>query len=222
MTAPRLSILIPTLRARRESFKKLHEALETQRRKLPDDAVEFLIEEDEGQARIGAKRNRLLDRARGQFVVFVDDDDMVADDYLSRIVNAIDANPETDCIAIQGEIRFRGRHPRRMVHTIAYQDWEQSQGRYVRPPCHITPIRRSVATRFRFLEIDYSEDIEWTLRMAREGALKHEVAIEQPLYFYASRRAYIWQWLLDRTQPIRHALGLRMTSRLRRAERAAS
>jgi len=72
------------------------------------------------------------------------------------------------------------------------------------------PIRRSIATRYAFADIDYAEDMDWTMRMSREGALASEATIDSVLYFYDCRRYYALQWLLDRSQPLRHALGLRL------------
>lgn len=210
-----LSILIPTLDKRLPLFTRLLGELERQRA-LPGagGAVEIIALSDDGSERIGAKRNRLMDQARGRFLVFVDDDDRISPDYVSLILAAIRANPDADCIAFPGEIRFRGRYPRRLVHSIQYADWQESGGDYVRPPCHITPIRSSIAQRYRFAEVDWAEDMDWALRISRDRILRREARIDSMLYFYDSRRSYGWQWLLDKTQPVRHALGLRSTRRL--------
>ena len=66
----------------------LYSLLETQGvARLPD--VECLYLLDNKRRTVGAKRNALLDMARGEYVSFIDDDDMVAADYVKRIHDAI-------------------------------------------------------------------------------------------------------------------------------------
>lgn len=210
-----LSILIPTMESRRSLYTRLHEELTRQCEAAGEGtAVEVLALRDDGTERVGAKRNRLMELARGRFLVFIDDDDRISPDYVRLILAAIRDNPTVDCITYPGEITFRGRHPRKLVHSIRYTDWHEHRGEYVRPPCHITPIRSEIARRYRFAEVDYSEDIDWAMRISRDGALQQEANIDCVLYYYDSRRRYAWQWLLDKTQAVRHALGLRNVNRL--------
>ncbi len=210
-----LSILVPTLVSRQAMFERLRQGLQQQIDQAgATQAVELLSLCDDGSLAVGDKRNQLMDRARGRFLVFVDDDDRVSDHYVASILAAIRQHPDVDCICCAGEIRFRGRHPRRMEHSLACTEWGLSDGCYRRPPSHITPLRADIARRYRFAAIDYSEDMDWAMRICHDGALKAEVVIDQALYFYDSRRHYAWQWLLDSTQAARHALGLRLVNRL--------
>lgn len=206
-----LSILIPTLESRRDLCGRLQGELKRQIAQVSGEhAVEILTLRDDGSATVGAKRNRLINEANGRFVVFVDDDDWVSKSYVSRILKAIQQQEQADCISFAGEITFRGKHPRKMIHSVRFKEWHCSGGEYLRPPCHITPVRRDIAARYPFAEVDFAEDMDWTLRMSRDAALATEAAIDDVLYFYRCRRPYFFQWLLDRTQPLRHVLGLRI------------
>src|SRR5215467_9960671 len=100
-----LSILIPTLESRRASFLRLYQRLDRQivHNNLRS-VVEILVFEDGGQHSIGKKRNALLQRAAGRFVVFVDDDDDVSDDYVRLIAGALSKRPDVDCIGIKGQV----------------------------------------------------------------------------------------------------------------------
>ncbi len=211
-----LSILIPTLESRRALFERVHGQLIAQvaAAGLAED-VEVLHLRDNGERSTGWKRNRLIEQAQGEFVAFVDDDDSVSDDYLTRICAAIRSHPEIDCIGIRGTIRFRGTHPREFVHSTRYSDYRTAGGRYLRPPYHLNPIRRSIAARYRFEDAFYSEDIDWARSMSSDKALEKEYFIDSILYFYASRRFWFYQWALDRTETLRHGLGLRLDNRLR-------
>lgn len=205
-----LSILIPTLENRLSLCDALQRNLEQQlRRSDCKDEVEVLLLRDSGQAAVGAKRNQLIHQARGRFVVFIDDDDKVSRQYIEKIVQAIRQNPDVDCISFAGEITFKGKHPRKMLHSIMYKEWQHANGAYLRPPCHITPVRRDIALDYPFAEIDFAEDMDWTLRLSNDQVMSREVILDDTLYFYRSRRSYAYQWLIDRTQAFRHALGLR-------------
>lgn len=211
-----LSILIPTLTERRAQFLALKGRLE---RQAADHnlgkRVEILAEEDNREQSIGMKRNLLIQRATGRFVVFVDDDDDVHDSYVPLICHAIESHPDLDCIGLKGTILFRGRHQRQFVHSLQYSDYATIAGVYCRPPYHLNPIRREIAARYRFADTSYSEDIDWSLRMRNDRALTREHLINESLYCYRSRRFWSYQWLLDRTERVRHLLGLRMVNRLR-------
>lgn len=211
-----LSILIPTLESRRALFGRVHGQLAAQVAAAGLDAdVEILDCRDNGERTTGWKRNRLLERAQGEFVAFVDDDDTVSGDYVSRICNAIRSHPGIDCIGIRGVVNFRGGHPREFVHSIRYSDYRSCEGVYQRPPYHLNPIRRSIAARYRFADVSYSEDIDWARSMVFDNVLRVECFIDSVLYYYACRRPWSYQWLLDRTETIRHSLGLRLDNRLR-------
>lgn len=211
-----LSVLIPTLERRRALFNRVQGQLAGEAASgCLEQAVEILHLRDNGEHSTGWKRNRLIEQARGQFISFVDDDDRVSDDYLSRICEAIRTHPGIDCVGIRGVIRFRGSHPREFVHSIRYPDYMTRGGVYLRPPYHLNPIRRSIATRYRFADVCYSEDIDWARTMASDGVLQKECFIDSVLYYYDSRRSWKYQWLLDHTETIRHMLGLRLDNRLR-------
>lgn len=211
-----LSILIPTLVSRRVLCARISSQLQAQIASCRCEAeVELLQLEDAGEQTTGAKRNALVSRARGRFVAFVDDDDEVSCDYVERVVDRLRSRPGIDCIGFRGTISFRGRHPREFTHSIRYKDYCSKGGTYYRPPYHLNPMRRDIAIRYPFADVSYSEDIDFAMRLQRDGVLREEEFIDSILYYYYSRRSYAWQVLLDRTEPIRHRFGLRAANRLR-------
>jgi len=209
-----LSLLIPTITSRSQLFAQLHESLHRQicaSRWASE--VEILFELDGGEASIGYKRNVLVSRASGQFIAFIDDDDEVSADYVELICSAIERRPEIDCIGIRGVITFRGSHPHEFIHSLRYTDFFSRNHTLYRPPYHLNPIRREIAARYRFLDVSYSEDFEWAQQMRRDSALRNEEFIDSVLYYYRSRRAWSYQWLLDTTEGFRHRFGIRLTNR---------
>ena len=211
-----LSILIPTLEERRDSFRRLMEKLDRQiAGSSLAEQVEILCFLDDRRHSVGHKRNWLVEQARGEFVAFVDDDDGVSDEYVPMICRAILENPEIDCIGIKGRITFAGKSPRIFIHSIQYREYFSRGGIYYRPPYHLNPIRREIARRYRFADISYSEDIDWAMRVCRDKVLRNEYFIDEIIYFYASRRSWRYQRLLELSEPVRHALGLRLANRIR-------
>jgi hypothetical protein len=87
-----LSILTPTIPSRMYSDKGYTMELECLQQKIErqigGQAVEHLILSDNRKRSIGAKRQALLDIARGQYIAFVDDDDDIADGYVEELLAA--------------------------------------------------------------------------------------------------------------------------------------
>jgi len=211
-----LSILIATLESRRDQFAHMFARLTSQIRDAGlSDEIEILSLCDNREQKVGTKRNRLIRQASGRFVTFVDDDDDVSDDYISRITTIIRNHPEIDCIGLKALVTFRGSHPRQMTYSLRYDDYFSRGHSYFRPPHHLNPMLRNIALEYPFLDASGVEDAEWALRLRRSGALRREEFIDTPVYFYKSRRWWPYQLLLDWTEPVRHALGLRSVNRLR-------
>lgn len=171
----RLSILIPTLRQRSALLDRLMGIVEPQ---LTSE-VEVLLESDSGEAEIGTKRNTLMARARGDYVCYVDDDDRVAGDYVSRILGATEAKP--DCVGIEG-VWTSGAIQRKFVHSIKNPRWSEDGEVLLRPPNHLNPVLRSIARLVRFPEKSWGEDESYSMSLLPN--LVSEVFLEQPIYFY--------------------------------------
>lgn len=177
---PTLSILICSLTQRFKTLKELTEELKKQK----TDRVEILIEIDGGQITTGAKRNLLLERAKGDYVAFVDDDDMVSDDYVSKILKAIETCP--DCCGMEGIITFQKRQERRLfVHSIQHKEWYEMDKVYYRCPNHLSPVKRELALQTGFPDKTIGEDRDYSMRLL--PLLKTEVYIDGPIYFYKTR-----------------------------------
>ena len=79
----KLSILICTLPERKAYLARLLGILSPQ---VIQGKVEVLTDDTpRGVITTGQKRNNLLNRAKGKYIVFIDDDDMVPGHYVNRI-----------------------------------------------------------------------------------------------------------------------------------------
>jgi hypothetical protein len=106
-----LSILIPTLHKRQRLLKLLLAELNKQR----TDEIEILTYPDDGMITTGRKRNDLVAKAQGLYVVHIDDDDMIAPTYIADILEAAKQNP--DCITFNGWMETDGHNRTEFTHT---------------------------------------------------------------------------------------------------------
>jgi hypothetical protein len=180
---PIWSILICTLKSRHSKFYELYKHLLKQINDLGmQDKIEILFCSDDKNITVGKKRNILLENAKGDYVAFADDDDWLSDDYVARIYEALLNKP--DCVSLVGEITFDGKDPHLFIHSLRYNSWYEENGVYYRFPNHLNPIKRSIATQFKYPEINCSEDYQWAEKVFNSGLLKNEVYLDEPYYFY--------------------------------------
>tara|TARA_R110001592_G_scaffold361902_2_gene674024 strand:- start:1065 stop:1637 length:573 start_codon:yes stop_codon:yes gene_type:complete len=176
----KLSILICTLKGRDEYLNRVLQVLEPQK----TDDVEILIESDERQMTIGQKRNKLLDRATGDYICYVDDDDLVSVDYIEKILKSIETNP--DCVGIQGIITVDGLNPKKFKHSIDYNGWYEENEIYYRTPNHWNPVKREIASLVKFdPEKSFGEDKCYSDRLRVH--LNSEVRIDEAIYYFLFR-----------------------------------
>lgn len=175
----RLSILICSLFKRRNYLQRILSIIDKQIKDRND--VECLTNTDDGMKTVGFKRNQLLESAKGDYICFVDDDDLVADDYVSKILNALTTNP--DCVGIEGIITVNGQNPKKFIHSLQYTDWYEKDGVYYRNPNHLSPVKRDFALQAKFPnDKSFGEDKDYSMRLLKY--LKTEVYINGPIYFY--------------------------------------
>lgn len=177
-----LSILIPTMPSRSESLKRLLSILGPQI--IGNAPVDLEINRDMqifgNELNIGRKRNEMLKSARGEYIVFIDDDDEISPNYVSLILKAIESKP--DCVAINGTITTNGNDERKWLISKQYSRWFTKNGIYYRTPNHISPVRRELALKAGFPEIVHGEDYIYSMRLL--PMLKTETRIEEPIYKY--------------------------------------
>lgn len=175
-----LSILICSSTGREAMLERLLEYLRWQMSSAPRQ-VEILVES--GDAPTGVKRNRLLERSVGNFVAFVDDDDWVCHDYVKRIIEAVETNPDADCVELTGVITSNGERPEVFHHSVEHDKWETVDGRHLRYPNHLNPVRRELALQAGFPPVSYVEDRAYSDKL--RPLVKTEAKIgPEPLYFY--------------------------------------
>jgi glycosyltransferase involved in cell wall biosynthesis len=143
------------------------------------DIVEIITETDNGENTVGKKRNTVLDKARGEYVCFIDDDDMVTDIYVSKTLKALESRP--DVVEIVG---FLPKYNLPFIHNLNCGGHFRKDGIQFRTPNHLNTIKTSIAKEVRYPEISHGEDQDYSHRLWSSGLMKTESLIGDRMYIY--------------------------------------
>ena len=164
------SILIATLEQRRPLFDRLVTDLREKFARICQDLrLEILEERDSGQMSVGLKRRRLLQRAKGKYVAFIDDDDGVTNEYFEDFLKCFTEKKDT--------MRIRGQ-----MHSYTFTNSLETQpnskmyvdGIFIRLPNHLNPMLAEIARMVTFEDAVRGEDLKWTIGLAKTGLLNTE------------------------------------------------
>lgn len=180
---PRWQILICSIYARHDQLVPLLRDLDRQAAPHAG-AVEILVyRDDAGDHPIGHKRTRLVEAATAEHVCFIDDDDTVAADYVSRIIWALRSDP--DYVGFVLELTVDGHERPNAYHSLRHQEWSEDLLGYYRNVSHLNPIRRSLALAGLPFEDRFGEDRAWAERVFERARPRTEVMLfAPPVYFY--------------------------------------
>ena len=175
-----LSILILTLPTRIDSYARLIKSLNLQviQNNLMG-RVQILSLCDTKEISVGEKRNILLNKSCGRYVCFIDDDDVVAPDYLIKIISALSSNADV--------ITFCGDYVEKEIIT-AFSISMVHRGNFNHPnifyrlPNHLCPLKREIALSCQFTNKNFGEDSDYADKINKY--IKNEYHIQDKLYFY--------------------------------------
>ena len=98
-----LSILIPSIPERKNKLDNLLNELNRQKKSYEVEILTSVTEKYiEGGLSVGAKRDLLVQKAKGKYLCFLDDDDYLSPDYLDSIIEYTKQN--TDVITFKSQI----------------------------------------------------------------------------------------------------------------------
>lgn len=191
----KLSILIPGVPTRFTQGSKLYISLFEQAKKLanPKD-VEILWFVDNWTRSLGEKRNALLAASRGQYVAFCDDDDQVAENYLEKIILAIDCG-EPDVVTFRQKSIWNGM-PGIIEFKIEHDFELMKIGEMMvtkRKPWHVCAWKRALVHDIKFPDVNWGEDAPWA-DIANLRA-ESEVHIPEFMHFYEHKDETSEAWL---------------------------
>lgn len=169
----RWTIAICTVPERQGLRQRLLNALEPQ---IKGRDIEILIADQDWE--LSRKRQWCLDTAKGEYFCFVDDDDMVADNYVEAIYPLLDG---VDYIGFRLQFYWDRDPWKPTFHSLRYGTHAihaDSDGFY-RGVSHLNPIRTEIARQGSY-EGGYGEDSRWSTQV--EPRTEHYV--EQIMYHY--------------------------------------
>lgn len=180
-----LSIMLPTTVCRRKTFYPLLEKLLKQIVDVgAQEKVEILIDEDGKEKSIGRKRQDLLERATGDFVVAIDSDDDISTDYMAYIWNALTKHGDAidhvgflERCNINGELTVS-------IFSHRHQKWDENKDGFDHIRCANpkSVIRRTKALEVGYPDLRYGEDRVFS--EAVTPLLTIECFINKELYYY--------------------------------------
>lgn len=188
------SILIPTLSSRRDKLRRLLDVLLPQAE--AHGGVEIVGLHNDGERPLAEYRQALLDDARGEYLSFIDDDDLVETDFISAVTAAMETGP--DYVAFWNAFYRDGQLSGPPVRTgIHYGSWYDDGEQRIRDVVHVCPVRTEIARKADFRrESEGSED--WSYVSQLRPLLKTEAYIDRVLYHY--------YW--SSTDSVQHHLGV--------------
>ena len=173
----RLSILMPGLENRMQRCA-IKDQIESQI--VP--GVEFLELIDNGEETSGAKRQRLMEMATGDYIAFVDDDDLVSTDYLQSLLESIEEGPDVVTFNVQAEFAY--------IRKTEVELWEfglHHDDRDARKMCanHLSAWKKSVATSVAWCPaLGCGDDQLWYKPLLMSGRARTERHLDKVLYHY--------------------------------------
>jgi glycosyltransferase involved in cell wall biosynthesis len=165
-----LSILIPTVSVRASLLSRLLARLEPQL----NDRVEVIVHDSEGFG-VGTKCNVMFHAAKGDYVISIDDDDMVPEDYVEKILAAVGP----DFIGYKLMYQRNGQDQYEIIHDVA----AFPRSEYVRGVSLKCPIKRDIAITTHF-DDGWGGDMRWCQAIEETKLIKTSTFIDEILYIY--------------------------------------
>ena len=194
-----LSILVCSIGSRRSTFApRIAEQLFGQVEALPDpERVEILMLMDNQTQMLGHKRNLLVGMAQGKYVVFVDDDDRVADDYVAALLDATAS--DADSIVFQASVSLNGEPAKICDYSIHHKRDHNTTTGYLRIPNHICCVKRDLALLSSFPHVLYGEDAGYSKVLLPHLKTEHRIGRVLYHYDYNSETTATQAWRANRT-----------------------
>jgi glycosyltransferase involved in cell wall biosynthesis len=177
----KLSILICSVDRieRQENLNKLiHELNHQICSNYAEEIIEVLIEKDNGEMSVGGKRNVLIDKAQGEYICFIDDDDFIASNYLNTILQ----NLKKDILLIRIEHLIQGVKSTTIQPSLYIDNLVTNELIYCANHLHLCPHKRLISKQIKFKELNFSEDIDYSQRII--PTINSYDLITEALYIY--------------------------------------
>lgn len=170
-----LSILVASLSNRKSKLERLLAHLE------PNPSVEVIVEIDNGELSIGSKRQILLEKSKGEYIVYLDDDDIVAENFVEKILENTKFNPDAIGYWIEHYIDGNKRFIKKM--TLGVKSPFVYKGDILSPLTHRSVVKRKILEGFVFPDIDLGEDRPYWAHVRKNINWGKVILLDDILYY---------------------------------------
>jgi len=174
------SILILTQPSRAGFLARLLSVLEPQVEKFPD--VEICVRLFDKSMDLGTNRSEMIKQAKGAYVNFVDDDDLVPPVYVEHIYPLLNK----DYVGFRVQMDIDGVDQKPTYHSLKYKEWNGDSDGWYRDISHVNPIRRSIAIQVP-MRGGHGEDARWAQEVRNLHLVRTENYLPEIMYYYHFR-----------------------------------
>lgn len=194
---PKWSILICTIGQRNIRFLELLDSLMKQVRPYKGE-IEVLAYWNNGEKPLAQIRQDLVEAAKGEYISFIDDDDVIPDYYCDEVMKALRRKP--DYVGWQMQAYHNGDPLKPTFHSIKYDKWFEDDKGFYRNISHLNPIKRNKALKVSFTYEEGSpEDYSWAKQVA--PYINTEVYIDKLMYhYYHTTEDSTWRGDFDKSR----------------------
>ena len=178
-----LSILICSVETeeRKIKLKKLISELHRQISKnYAEEIVEIIIDTDNMIKSVGQKRNDLIQKAKGEFICFIDDDDFISENYLSTIL--VNLNSSVDILLIGINHIENGINKTKIMPSLFIDNLNTGEAILKTNHFHLCPHKKSIAKNVLFECVNFAEDMIYSQNLVKHINNAH--LIYEPIYIY--------------------------------------
>ena len=178
-----LSILICSVdtEERQAKLKKLISELNRQISKnYAEEVIEIIIDTDNMEKSVGKKRNDLIEKAQGEFICFIDDDDFISENYLSTILYHL--NSGIDILLIAIEHIENGVNKPKIIPSLYIDNLNTGEAVFKTNHFHLCPHKKSIARNVLFEWVNFAEDMLYSQKMVKH--INNYFLISEPIYIY--------------------------------------
>lgn len=182
---PELEVMILTQRSRSTFLNQLFQVLRPQLNASDGRAVASVRQFDHTMS-LGENREAMRRAAVGEYICFVDDDDLVARNYVSEILKAATWRPDQITFEVQVLLGDDLATAVTIYQSLAYSGWrtDTSTFNHYRDISHLCPMRRELALKVP-MSGGIGEDYQWAKAMRDLDVVNTEQNIPAPpLYYY--------------------------------------
>ena len=184
-------ILIPSVVDRGEKLQRLIDVLAPQVEKYKGD-IEVVILWNNYERELSELRQLMIETATADYTNFIDDDDLVSEDYCDQIYPYLDG--KVDYIGFRLAFYQNNVKQKPVIHSLTCEKWEDNGEGFYRRGTLINPTKRTLMLKAGFKNSDYRKGVpEDTAYAANiDPLLKTEHFVDSEVHIYLPTDDHAW------------------------------